>query len=345
MGFALQLIDPVRCPADYNVGDLGNGLSISCGIVVNKYNRPVEYLFNVDPGSGLATYAYGGREFQRIPASEIIHGFKTDMLEQKRGLPWAASGLYRMRHLNGFEEASVVNARVGAAKQGFITWKDGFGPEMDEDDTIEVPHEPGSWSILPEGAEVQSADPTYPSGEFAPFYKTMLRGIAAGMGVAYNNLANDLEGVNFSSIRQGALDEREHFKEDQEWLIEQLCEPVFNQWLPHALLSGHIVAGGKPLRAERLEKYSTVSWQARRWPWIDPQSETNANVDSKNNLLTTPSQIIREQGRDPAAVWHEFGADIKAMLAAGIPEEYVKLSVMGKNMPPPARPVSTPANG
>jgi capsid protein len=33
----------------------------------------------------------------------------------------------------------------------------------------------------------------------------MLRGIAAGNGVHYNNLAQDLEGVNYSSIRQVRL--------------------------------------------------------------------------------------------------------------------------------------------
>ena len=43
-----------------------------------------------------------------------------------------ATGLYRMRHLNGFEDAAIINARVGASKMGFIQWKDGYGPELED---------------------------------------------------------------------------------------------------------------------------------------------------------------------------------------------------------------------
>jgi capsid protein len=68
-------------------------------------------------------------------------------------------------------------------------------------------------------AELKEWSPNYPTGEFLPFHKAMLRSMAAGMGVLYNNLASDLEGVNFSSIRQGTLDEREHWKELQQWLV------------------------------------------------------------------------------------------------------------------------------
>ena len=117
------------------------------------------------------------------------------------------------------------------------------------------------------------------------------------MNVTYVNLANDLEGVNFSSIRQGTLDEREHWKEMQEGLIEQLLAPIFEAWLRRALLKGRIVVNGKPLRAERLEKYRAVVWQPRRWDWIDPNADVKAAVTSKNNLLASPSQIIRDRGQ------------------------------------------------
>lgn len=340
-GFALHVLDPVRCPVNYNVGAMPDGSRIACGVRINQYGRPIGYFFFAEDNGGLGSYSYGGRPLVEIPAEDIIHGYKLDMLEQKRGLPWAASGLYRMRHLAGFEEASVVNARVSANKQAYIEWEAGHGPELDEDDVFDVQAGPGETEVLPEGARVKAVDPTYPTGEFLAFYKTQLRGMASGMGVAYNNLANDLEGVNFSSIRQGALDEREHWMEEQEWLIEALCQPVYDKWLPHSLLAGHIVVTGKPLRPERLEKYQTVAWQGRRWDWIDPQSDTAAKVNAKNNLLVSPSQIIREAGQDPSTVYREIAADIKAMREAGIDEDYIKLSMMGaagaKAMQAPAK--------
>ena len=186
--------------------------------------------------------------------------------------------------------------------------------------------------MLPDGAELKDWQPQFPSGDFAVFNKAMLRGIAAGFGVLYNNLANDLEHVNFSSIRQGTLDEREHWKEMQQWLIESLIEPVFGAWLPRALLAGRITVKGRPLKAERLARYAAVSWQPRRWAWIDPRADIEAAVAAKNQMLLSPSQIIREQGRDPSDVWAEIAADIEQMRMAGIPDEFIKAAILDKNL-------------
>lgn len=336
-GFALQILDPQRCHPQFDQFDLPNGAFIRAGIEFNKYGRPIAYHFTVAKESdAFYNYSYAGLHYHRIPAEEIIHGYLPEFVGQKRGLPWMATGLFRMKQLNGFEDAAIVNARVGAAKMGFISWKEGHGPELDEDEAanLEMDGDPGSFPVLPEGAELKEWNPAYPAGEFAVFNKAMLRGIAAGFGVLYNNLANDLEGVNFSSIRQGTLDEREHWKEMQEWLIESLCQPVFESWLPRALLGGFITVKGRPLKAERLDRYSDISWQPRRWQWIDPQSDVNAAVSAKNNLLVSPGQIIREQGKDPGTVWREVAADIEAMRAAGIPEDYIKASILDKNLAP-----------
>lgn len=349
-GIALQVLDPQRCPVDLNVERTGNGTFIRQGIEFNRYGKPLAYMFGSDDETD-TEYRVGGRNYVRIPAAEIIHGFLEDMVGQKRGLPWMATGLFRMRHLNGMEDAAIINARVGASKMGFIQWKEGHTPEfLDDDDAEEmlvIDAEAGTFPVLPEGAELKEWNPQYPAGEFAPFYKTMLRGIAAGMGVLYNNLASDLEGVNFSSIRQGTLDERESWKDLQEWLVESLIQPVFEAWLPRALLGGHLKANGRPLNPAKLDKYSQVVWQPRRWDWIDPRADVDAATTSKNNMLASPSKILREQGLDPLQVWRETARDIRSMIdsmvAEGLDEkdatELVMLS-MGKQ---PQQPQQKPA--
>jgi lambda family phage portal protein len=341
-GFSLQVLDPQRCPVDLNDTRLGNGEFIRFGIRFNRYGRPLEYLFSTLDESE-TMYTYGGIYYVGVPADQIIHGFLPDMVGQKRGLPWMATGLYRMRQLAAMEEAAIVNARVGANKMGFIKWQDGYGPDLEDGDELIVDSEPGEWTVLPTGAEIQETNPQYPNGDFAPFMKQALRSLAAGFGVMYNNLATDLEGVNFSSIRQGTLDEREHWKDLQEWLIEQLIQPVFDAWLPRALLSGRIQVKGRPLRPERIDRYSRVSWQGRRWQWIDPRADVDAAVEAKNNMLTSPSSVIREQGKDPMTVWAESARDVKTMIdayvAEGIDEATAKelvLLSMGKQPQKPA---------
>ena len=328
-GFALQAMDPQRCPPDFDENRRRDGTFIRSGIEFNKYGRPLAYYFTTTDEEETQVYSYGGRRFVRVPADRVIHGFLREFTGQKRGLPWMGSALWRMNQLKGFEDAALVNARVAAAKGGFFEWQEGYGPDLDEDEELLMEAEAGAFQELPAGVRFKEWNPQYPQGEYAAYVKAMLRGIAAGLGVAYNNLANDLEGVNFSSIRQGALDEREAWKELQEWLIESLIEPVFMEWLPRALLWGIELPNGAALRPERIEKYRAVVWQPRRWAWIDPKSEVAAAVASKNNLLTSPGQIIRDTGRDPDTVWRELAADIAAMRTAGIPDEFI-MQAMGQ---------------
>lgn len=349
-GFALQTLDPQRCPVDMKDDrPLGGGF-IRHGIHFNQYGRATAYYFTTTNESE-ADYWYGGKAFIKVPAEEILHDFEEDMVGQKRGLPWLATSLFRMRHLNGMEDAAVINARVGAAKMGVIQWKEGEGPEcmdvQDEEDVPQISAEAGEFLTLPTGAEFVKWDPQYPSGEFAPFTKYILRSMAAGMGVPYNELAADLEGVNFSSIRQGTLDSRESWKDKQQWLIEGFYQRVFDAWLPRALLAGRIKVRGKSVSAVNPAKYSTVEWQGRRWDWIDPNADMKAAEGRKNNLLASPSSIIREQGKDPLAVWTETARDMRdmvdAIIAAGFPadkaQEMVLLS-MGRQPDKPLPPAA-----
>jgi capsid protein len=150
----------------------------------------------------------------------------------------------------------------------------------------------------------------------------------------------DLENVNLSSIRQGVLDEREGYKEKQEWMREHLCERIFDVVFPRLLLASLVTDdNGVALPASKLQAYCVGRWQPRRWQWIDPAKEVAAAESWKNNLLTSPSQLIREQGRDPEQVFQEFGQDVKAMRAAGIPDGIIA-SALGQKVQPTTPPIN-----
>lgn len=337
MGFALQVIDPQRCPVELDRNDLPNGGFIRQGIEFNRYGKATHYFF-ADAASDRSGqgYAYNGKSYARVPAAEVIHGFVQEMPGQKRGLPWASTGLFRAKQVQAGEDASVVNMRIGAAKMGFIEFEPGTGPEVDDDEMI-IDAEAGTFPVLPEGAKLKQFDPMYPAGELVPFVKLMHRAFATGGGVSYHSLTGDLTDVNFSSIRHGTLDERETYKERQEWLREELCDRVFDAFLPRALLARLVVDDrGVALPASSVDVYMARVWQPRRWSWIDPRADVQAAEDWKNNLLTSPSELIREKGRDPLNVWAETGADIAAMREAGIPMEVIAASFGQKPTAPPA---------
>lgn len=341
-GFSLKVIDPQRLPIAYNVERYTDSTFIRNGIEFTNQGKPVAYHFESTDDSDARLYYSGGRGFLRVPADQVVHGFVTEMASQRRGLPWMSTSLFRLHHLEGFENAAVQNARAGASKMGFIQYKEGFGPEADEgcDVASTIDAEPLSFHELPEGAELAKFDPQYPNGEFAVFHKAMMRGAAAGMGVQYNTLANDLEGVNFSSIRQGALDEREHWKSMQEWLMEDLMGPVYAAWLRYSLLAGKITTDtGRQVGFERFAACLDVIWQGRRWPWIDPRADVDGAIAECRAGMNSFSNVIRERGRDPQEVFTELAQDLKDMSAAGITDEFLFIIMSGApKKPEPKQP-------
>jgi lambda family phage portal protein len=327
-GFALQVIDPMRVPVHVSQDGRAGGGFIRNGIEYNAFGRALAYLVAVGDREPYDLTVSGG-QYVRIPADQMIHGFVEDMTGQKRGLPWMATALWRLNMVEGFEDAALVNARASAAKGGFFEWDEGTGPELDaedleDEDPLYIEAEPGTYQELTPGLRFKANNPAYPSGEFQIFLKAMLRGAASGLGVAYNNFANDLEGVNFSSIRSGTLEERDYWQEMQEWVIEGFHAQVYDLWLSHALLAGKIItANGSTLPPAKRDKFSLVHWQGRRWPWIDPVKDVQASLSARDGLLISTGQIIREQGRDPDNVYREIAQDLEAMREAGIPNSVI----------------------
>lgn len=328
-GFSVQLLDPLRVPIRMNNKRLKNGNIIRNGIEMNPFGRPVAYYIETGAGILADPFRYEGKEFERVQADNVLHIYDQEHPEQFRGIPWNHTSLKRMKNLGAFEEASVINARAAASKT-MVLKPDPDVYEVENDDEDEGYEEPeilleaNTVVTLPPGYEPANYTPDFPSSETSSFSKLQLRGMSTGQGVAYNSLSNDLEGVNFSSIRQGKLDERDGWKEIQDWFIEAVCHPIYERWLEYSLLAGLIYTDkGKPLQASKYQKLSIVEWQARRWEWVDPLKEEKAVTEAVSNGRKALSESIRESGRDPIDVWRAYAADIKSMQSQGIPNEFI----------------------
>lgn len=59
-------------------------------------------------------------------------------------------------------------------------------------------------------------------------------------------------------------------------------------------------------------------YQGRRWAWVDPQKDGNANKLAIDNRLKSRSQIMRESGDDPESVWREIQREEQIMEQLGI---------------------------
>lgn len=305
--FQLQILDVSRLDTmlNRNAGEGGN--AIIMGVEKDAYGRPVAYhIWSAAAG----THAHRTRE--RVPASEILHRFIPIEDEQTRGVPWLHAAMRRMNDLNGYREAAVIAARIGAAKMGFFYAPDGEpagAGETDASGNFIQEAAPGEFEVLPTGYKFEAFDPTYPHEQFDSFCKAALRGIASGIGVSYNGLANDLEGVNFSSIRAGVLDEREEWMAIQGFFAGAFLLPVFEEWLKAELAFGRIrLPTGAALPLSKFDKFSAHTWQGRRWAWVDPLKDINAAVVAIENRLASPQQIAAQAGRDPEEILDDIAA-------------------------------------
>ena len=332
-GCQLQIIDIDRLWEQKNEA-LANGGAIHMGVEVDAAGKPVAYhVMRRRPSSWQTSNQYF--EFDRIPAGEIIHVFVPEAAEQVRGVPWMYAALLNLVHMGAFEEAAVINARIGATQMGFITTPDGEAPAGDSNNATtgvaEFDAEPGTFRVLADGQMVESWQPQFPQAAVEPFIKAMLRGIASGLGVAYHNLASDLEGVNYSSARIGEQDERDGWKVLQNFFDEHFLQPfIVEHWMTQAVMAGKL-----PFDLSKLDKYAQVYFQPRRWEWVDPLKEVTARVDAINNGLTSRTRVIAESGDDIGEVFAELQVE-NEMIASH------KLT-LGEPAKPAAAPAAPPA--
>lgn len=318
-GYQLQVVDIDRLDTSYNVEGAQGRNPIVMGVELDSFRRPVAYhVFESHPNAGVGS----SRRRERWPAEGVFHLFLPLEDEQTRGAPWVHAAMRRLNDLNGYREAAVIAARIGACKGGFYVSQDGLPPPNDgEDDEGNFITEaaPGEFGVLPHGYDFKAYDPTYPHDQFDAFCKAALRGIASAIGSSYHTLANDLEGVNFSSIRAGVLEERDEWMAIQNWLTGVFLVPVFERWLAMALTLEKIrLPNGAALPIAKIEKFREHAWQGRRWQWVDPLKDINAAVVAINNGLASPQQIAAQAGRDVEDVLDDIAAFHELAKAKGL---------------------------
>jgi len=297
-GFALQAIDVDRIDTTHTVARAGAQNAVVMGVEIDEFHRPqAVWIFEAHPNDGAAS----SRQRIRLPIGEVLHVLRVERPEQARGVPWMAPGVLSLHHLGKFSLATLLAAENGANHFGFFQTPDGQSPigAVDgEGENITVT-QPGTYDVLPPGVTFQAHESRYPDQVVGPFVKHHLQRIASGWGIAYHSLANDLEGVNFSSIRSGTLEERDRWAADQEWFIATFMEPVFQAWLQWCLMKGLIVMpNGSALPAAKADKFRVHQWQARRWDWVDPKADTEANILKVKAGLMSPQDLSAAMGYD-----------------------------------------------
>ena len=304
-GFALQMLEPDLIDIEHHEDMIGKN-RVSCGVEFNGWGKPVAYYLKTDQGN------------RKVNAADYIHCYLKERPGQSRGVPWMHTAILRLRSLGAYEEAAVIAARVGASGMGIVlkpnTEDQKYTGETEGGDPDSGSYmdnvEPGAMWEAPPGADFKTYDPAYPAANHAEFMKAVLRGAASGMGISYNSLSSDLEGVNFSSIRQGVMEDRDWYKYLTGFITDHVHNNYYKDWLKMAITTRQV-----NLPINDIDRFSEPKWQGRGFEWIDPLKDTKSNIEQLDNYLTSPQRVLSDRGLDADDVLDEIQT-FNEMLAA-----------------------------
>jgi lambda family phage portal protein len=289
----IQVLEPDYIDTS-RTGVIGeSGGPIIDGIEFDKSGRRVAYwLFTIHPGSGLAVTLHrsGGFVSVRTPADRVLHVYRVDRPGQVRGMSWLATAIARLKDFDDYADAALMQQRVAACFAAFVHEPDGgttaFGAVVADKNGQQIDRlQPGRIAYLKPGQEVSFAQP--PRSPESGFTTQVLRRIAAGFGVTYEDLTGDYSQVNFSSARMARL---AHWANVHEWrwhmLIPLMCNGVW-RWAMQEVAA--------------VQDWPTIpfaKWAAPPMPILEPDKEGIAYSRMIRNGLMTLPQVIGALGED-----------------------------------------------
>lgn len=276
-----------------------NGHTVVGGIAYNAYNRPVGYYFR--------QYSPDGMTLQKpryVKADDVIFYYTKRRPSQIREVSDLAPTMSRIRDANEFMTAVSVKERINACLSVFIKKQipatgigrggDRFGETRHEYDGKTLT--PGMIKELNAGDEVQVVNPTGQSADATSFIKLQQRMIGAGQGLSYEATSRDMSETNYSSARQGAIEDEMAYQEEVEAILAILDE-VYETFVISCVLSGRIEFPAGFWGASK-DKYLAHEWIRTPKKWIDPLKESNAAKTALNTGQKTYKELAAENGRD-----------------------------------------------
>jgi lambda family phage portal protein len=264
-----------------------SGLRVYGGIEVDPAGAPVAYnILRRHPGafdSGPDPMA-----FDRIPAfgnstgrRNLIHLFERRRPDQKRGIPYLAPVIERLKQLDRYTEAEIQAAVISAMFTVFVK------TELGEDvsglvDTNAVRAAEKTYRLdtgaiigLAQGQDIQIADPKRPNGAFDPFVLAMLRQVGVALELPFEILIKHFT-ASYSAARAALLEAWKFYRSRRFFMANNWCQPVYEAWMWEAVGTGRVNAPGFFADPRLRRAYLSADWVGDAPGQIDPQKEAEA---------------------------------------------------------------------
>ncbi|WP_182924656.1 phage portal protein [Escherichia coli] len=304
----------------------GHGIGnrfLRAGVEVDRYGRAVAYHICEDdfPRSGSGRWERIPRE---LPTGRpaMLHIFEPVEDGQTRGANQFYSVMERLKMLDSLQatqlQSAIVKAMYAATIESDLDTEKAFeyiagAPQGQKDNPlINILDKFSTWydtnSVTLGGVKIPHLFPgddlklqTAQDSDngFSALEQALLRYIAAGLGVSYEQLSRDYSKVSYSSARASANESWRYFMGRRKFIASRLATQMFSCWLEEALLRGII----RPPRA-RFDFYQARSaWSRAEWIGagrmaIDGLKEVQESVMRIEAGLSTYEKELALMGED-----------------------------------------------
>lgn len=334
---AMQMIDADRLSTPLDKTFLSYSF-IRNGVERDRRGAPVAYYIrNSHPSEGpfFNGLDITAMQWTRVPARKswgrpmILHLFEQLRADQTRGISKIVSALTEMRMTKHFRktelEKAVVSATYAASIESEIpndvaaamgsaagdgnpttAWMEAYLGAISQ-------YASGATNLHMDGAKIpifapgthlkiQNPGANGPMGD--KFEQSLLRYIAAALGVSYEQLSRDYTQTNYSSARAAMGETWKTMQAKKKMVADATANFVYRLWLEEAINYNKLETLKRrnvPKFYEGLnaEAYSACEWIGAGQGQIDPLKETQAALlKIKGNLSTQEAEIAKMSGND-----------------------------------------------
>jgi lambda family phage portal protein len=323
----LRVVDPDRLSNPNGLppkSRLPNGNTVTGGVERNAAEVPVRYWIREGHPSDLGavpnmTWSPWERYSTNLGRPQVIHAFDQLRAGQTRGITRFVTVLKHFRSLSKFTEKTIEAAALNAMFVGFV--KSNAGPSavkegFDADDVSDFAAERADWydenpvevdgvqmPVLGLDDDVTMSTTARDTSGFDSFTRSIIRLIAAGLGVTYEEISMDFSQVNYSSARAALLIAWKETLALRGLIEQQIAWPFFAAWLEEAFDLGLIVPpAGAPDFYDAIDAYVEGAWRGPGRGHIDPTKEvTAAAARIEAGISTLEKECAEYDGSD----WEE----------------------------------------
>jgi capsid protein len=274
--------DPMWTADDSNVVD---------GIAYDTQGNPVSYKrLRFHPGDD---NWFANDDVDTVPEEDVIHWFRADRPDQRRGIPEFTPALPLFAELRRYRLATISAAEI-AADFSAVMYSDApaFGESPDELDEafLQVDLERRAMITLPAGWKMQQLKPEQPITGFGDFSEHILMEIGRVSQMPLNLVAGSSREYNFASGRLDYLLYWSHCDVERYDFACCVMEKIFGWWLDEALL----LPGYLPRRGDVATIPHEWIWPPRR-PIDEVKAAQADQIRWQMGHLTDEAWAKREQ--------------------------------------------------